>query len=219
VRTRGQSILIDTSTDLWHQARREKIPRVDAVLYTHPHSDHVSGIDELRAYNYIQQESIPVWGNAWTCRDLPARYPYIFSGHPGEGGGVAQLRLHEFSGAADRIDVLGIPVIPLSLKHGSRECVGYRIDSIAYVTDCSYIPPETLERMKGLSVLILDCLRIRPHGTHFHLDQALEVVSQVRPKRTFLTHLGHDFDYAKTNRMLPKGVSLAYDGLKIRVNK
>jgi phosphoribosyl 1,2-cyclic phosphate phosphodiesterase len=220
VRTRGKSLLIDTSVDLWHQARREKVARIDGILYTHPHADHVHGIDELRSYNYAQRAPIPVWANDWTATDLRRKFDYIFQpGPPSEGGGVAQLLLNEFSAAVPTLDVLGVPVVPLSLKHGSRECIGYRIDSIAYVTDCSYIPPETLERMEALDVLVLDCLRLERHGTHFNLDQALEVVSKLRPKKTYLTHLGHDFDYNQWNRKLPRGVALAYDGLKIRAGQ
>jgi phosphoribosyl 1,2-cyclic phosphate phosphodiesterase len=218
LKTRGKSILIDTSVDLRAQALREKIERVDAVLYTHPHADHIHGIDELRSYNYLQRASIPAYGNAWTCEELRQKFSYIFKPVHVEGGGIPQPELHEFEASVQTLDVLGVPVTPLSLKHGSRECIGYRIDSVAYVTDCSYIPPTTLERMKGLSVLVLDCLRLQPHGTHFHLEQALAIVEELSPKRTLLTHLGHDFDYEKWNKKLPSGVQLAYDGLRITMS-
>jgi len=219
IETRGKHILIDTSPDLRQQALREKIPRLDAVLYTHPHADHLHGIDELRGYNYIQKESIPVFGNAWTVSHLQHSFSYIFSpSQKQEGGGIPKLVLNEFKGSDPHVDAAGIPVIPLALQHGSHfESIGYRVDSVAYVTDCSYIPETTLERMKGLSVLILDCLRLEPHGTHFNLDQALETVSRIRPKKTFLTHLGHEVDYVKWEKKLPKGVHLAYDGLKVKV--
>jgi phosphoribosyl 1,2-cyclic phosphate phosphodiesterase len=217
VKTRGKSFLIDTSTDLRQQALREKIGRVDFVIYTHPHSDHVQGIDELRSYNFLQNSSIPLYGNDWTCEELSERFPYIFKPQPVEGGGIPQLELHRIQTLESTLKIQGVPIQPISLKHGSKECVGYRIDSVAYVTDCSYIPPHSLERLKGLSVLVLDCLRLEPHGTHFNLDQALAVIEQVRPKKTFLTHLGHDFDYKTWSKRLPKTVSLAYDGLKINV--
>jgi phosphoribosyl 1,2-cyclic phosphate phosphodiesterase len=216
IQTGGKSFLIDTSTDLRQQAIRAGIRRIDAVLYTHPHADHIHGIDELRSYNFVQKQSIPIWGNRWTCTELRERFPYIFKPTPTEGGGVPLLTLNEFSTSAQALEVEGISIIPLSVSHGSKECVGYRINGVAYVTDCSYIPPQSLDRMRGLSTLVLDCLRLQPHGTHFNLDQALDVISEVRPRRTYLTHLGHDFDYTKTNRRLPPGVELAYDGLKIQ---
>ncbi len=220
LQSRGKSILIDTSTDLREQALRHKILHVDAVLYTHPHSDHVLGIDELRSYNYLQGTEIPVYGNAWTASELPVRFDYVFN-PPAyvEGGGIPRLVLHSIE-AGDYsprkpLDIQGVPVLPIPLKHGSKEVLAYRIDSIAYVTDTSYIPSESLELLKGLDCLVLDCLRLEAHGTHFNLDQALEAISQLRPRKTFLTHLGHDFEYAKWSRKLPKGVFLAYDGLKI----
>jgi len=216
VQSGKKSILIDTSVDLRQQALTHKILRVDAVLYTHPHADHIHGIDELRSYNYIQKETIPAYGNAWSCAELREKFSYIFKPAAIEGGGIPQIELRQLESSAEVIDVAGISVTPLSLQHGSKECVGYRIGSVAYVTDCSYIPPQSLDRMKGLSALVLDCVRLAPHDTHLNLDQALEVVAKLKPKKTYLTHLGHDFDYVKWNKKLPKGVSLAYDGLQIR---
>ncbi len=215
IQTRGKSLLIDTSTDLRQQALREKIRRVDAVLITHPHADHIHGIDELRSFNYIQRATIPIYGNEWTCEELRQKFSYIFKPGPVEGGGIPQLELHQFENISQSLEIAGVPVTPISLLHGTKECIGYRIESVAYVTDCSYIPEISLDRLRGLNVLVLDCLRLAPHGTHLNLDQALEIVSKVRPKRTYLTHLGHDFEYAKWSRKLPKGVRLAYDGLKI----
>lgn len=217
IQTHGKNFLIDTSTDLRQQALRAKIPRIDAVLFTHPHADHVHGIDELRSFNFIQKSQIPVYGNDWTCQELKVKFPYIFNPGPRIGGGVPDLLLHTLDAQANELEILGEKIIPLSLLHGSKECIGYRIDSVAYITDCSYIPPMTKQRLKSLSVLVLDCLRNEPHETHFTLDQALKTIEELNPKKTFLTHLGHDFDYAKGRKMLPKGVSFAYDGLTINV--
>jgi phosphoribosyl 1,2-cyclic phosphate phosphodiesterase len=216
LRVHQKSFLIDTSPDLRQQAMRAKIPRIDAVLYTHPHADHVHGIDELRSFNYIQKSSIPVYGNDWTCDELQIKFGYIFRPMPVEGGGIPQLELNRIQTKDPSIEILGEKIIPLSLSHGSKECVGYRIGSLAYVTDCSFIPESTLERMQNLSVLVLDCLRIAPHGTHFNLDQALGTVAKLKPKKTYLTHLGHEFDYSKKSKNLPKGVSFAYDGLTVK---
>lgn len=214
----GKNFLIDTSTDLRQQALRAKIPRVDAVLFTHPHADHIHGIDELRSFNFIQQAPIPVYGNAWTCSELREKFNYIFQTQVVEGGGIPRLQLNEIAPETQAIDINGFSVIPIPYSHGSKECLGYRFDSIAYIPDCSYIPSLSLERLKGLAVLILDCVRIKPHRTHFHLDQALETAARISPKKTYLTHLGHDFDYAKVSKKLPKGVALAYDDLTIHIN-
>lgn len=223
LQSRGRSILIDTATDLREQALRHKIFRVDAVLYTHPHADHVGGIDELRTYNFLQKTDLPIYGNAWTLAELTTRFPYIFAPPMViEGGGIPQLVPHLIRGESEVLDITGVPVVPIPVSHGSQECLGFRVDSVAYVTDCSYIPPSSLDRLKGLSVLVLDCLRLEKHGTHFNLDQALEIVRQLRPKKAILTHLGHDFDYqpwvAKLGREFkgPTQVTLAYDGLKVR---
>lgn len=216
----GKSLLIDTATDLRTQALRAKISRIDAVLYTHPHSDHTHGIDELRCYNFSQHADIPVYGNAWTCHDLIQRFSYIFHPEgPAEGGGIPRLTLHSFEPSAYSIekplDILGVPIVPIPVPHGSKESVGYRIESVAYVTDCSYIPKESLDKMRELSVLVLDCVRLEPHRTHLNLDRALEIISEVKPKKAFLTHLGHEFEHSTWSEKLPKGVYLAYDGLKI----
>lgn len=219
LRAQGKSILIDTSTDLRQQALTHRIPRVDAVLYTHPHADHVSGIDEMRAFNYIQKARIPAWGNAWTCRELRSRFPYIFApADKVEGGGIPLLDLREFDTTSNRLDIEGVHVTPISVAHGSQECVGYRYRDLAYVTDCSTIPEASLKRLEDLDTLVLDCLRLTPHGTHFNLDQALAIVERIRPRRTVLTHLGHDFDYREwtSKGKLPRGTTLAFDGMKLR---
>lgn len=216
LQTSGKNILIDTSTDLRQQALAARIPRLDAILFTHPHADHVSGIDEIRSFNFIQNHSIPAFGNAWTCRELRNRFPYIFKpSKKTEGGGIPRIDLERFSTKSRTIDAAGISVIPVALSHGREECVGYRFEGLAYITDCNAIPLPSLERLRDLDTLVLDCLRIAPHGTHLNLERALETVRELRPKRTILTHLGHDFDYRDWTKKLPKGVGLAYDGMKV----
>ena len=218
----GKKILIDTSTDLRQQALRHDLSRVDAILFTHPHADHSAGIDEIRSFNFLQREKIPAYGNEWTVRELTTRYPYLFAPtEPAQGGGVAGIDLHLIDAATDSLDILGLTVVPVSVSHGREEVVGYRFGRFAYLTDCSSIPLKSRERLMNLDVLVLDCLRLAQHGTHFNLEQALEVVSELRPGRTVLTHLGHDFEYVEWTRQgpgakLPESVTLAFDGMVIR---
>ena len=212
-----KNFLIDTSTDLRQQALTFKINRVDAVLYTHPHADHTHGIDELRSYNFIQKEIIPIFGNAWTEREIHQKFTYAFNEKNKVGGGSPCLQFHLIETKSPFIDVLGEKIIPISLEHGKEECVGYRIGSLAYITDCQVIPPASLERLKKLDILVLDCVRIAPHATHLNLENALSIISKLKPKKTFLTHLGHEMDYVYWSKNLPKKVYLAYDGLKISI--
>ncbi len=215
----NKSILIDTSPDLRQQALRARIQRLDAVLYTHPHADHIHGIDDLRAFNFIQKAPLPTYVHDWTKRDLTTRFPYALNGGRSEGGGVPQLDLIEFDPRSDQFDIQGVSIIPLVLQHGSKESVGFRIGSVAYITDCSYIPAESIARLGALDVLILDCVRIAPHPTHYHLEQALQTIEQVKPKRAYLTHLGHEFDDLTWKHRLPRGVRLAYDGLRVEIRR
>lgn len=214
----GKSILIDTGPDFRQQILREKIRRLDAVLYTHPHADHCHGIDDLRAFNFFQKEPVPIYCHPWTADEFLIKFAYIFKKSPVEGGGIPDLLIQRFDPQAEILNVQGVPIIPLPLDHGSKQSVGYRIESVAYVVDCSYIPPLSMDRLRGLSVLVLDCVQLGPHRTHLNLERALEVVDQLKPERTYLTHLGHEFDYTqwtKGSSRLPQGISLAYDGLRI----
>lgn len=216
VRVAGKSLLIDTSTDLRQQALAHRIFQVDAVLYTHPHADHVHGIDELRAYNFLQKRPIQVFGNEWTESDLKKKFEYAFSLMPGEGGGLPQLVFHRVDSTREHLACAGLDVVPLSLRHGSKECLGYRFGSIAYLTDCQEIPEEAFRRLEGVEKLILDCVRTAPHRTHLNLDGALQAIKRIRPNQAWLTHLGHEFDQKTPRKWLPKGVEFAYDGLSVK---
>lgn len=214
-----QSWIIDVSPDFRVQAIRSKIPRLDAILFTHPHADHTGGVDDLRAYNFLQNERLQAYVSDWTLEDLPGRYPYIFKNIKAEGGGVSKIDLNLFNSHATSFVVNGISVIPLPVPHGSKENVGIRIGNFAYLTDCHDIPDETINRMKGLKILLLDCIRFEEHDTHLNYEKALHFAKRIGAKQTVFTHLGHDFDYKSFSKKLPKGMSLAYDLMSFQIKK
>lgn len=210
-------ILVDTPPDFRSQALRAGFSRIDAVLFTHTHADHIFGIDDLRSFNFTQGSEIPVYGSSDTCASLLRQFRYAFHADPSyEGGAPPRLTLHPIEPYVSR-PLQGIPVLPLPLLHGKMEVYGFRVGNFAYLTDCNYIPPESRERLAGLDVLLLDGLRHRPHRTHFTIEEAVREVEQLQPRRTFLTHLSHEVEHDEANTLLRSltscNVELAYDGL------
>ena len=214
VRAGSKSILVDTSTDLREQALRAGIEHVNAVLYTHHHADHVHGIDELRSFNFLQNEDIPLFGNAVTMQRLESMFGYIFNGEPYEGGGIPKLEINIIEAP---FTVGDVKIIPVPVMHGSLEVYGYRVNDTAYVTDCSKIPDSSTPLLDQLDTLILGALGLPYHATHFTLEKALEAIEILKPKHAYLTHLNHNLGHETTGSALPDGVQLAWDGLTIDI--
>lgn len=212
----GQAVvLVDTSTDLRQQALRFGLPRVDAVLYTHAHADHIFGADDLRIFNYRQRSAIRCYGSPFTLRSFRRTFSYVFE-RP-EGGGVgARPRFHLVE-VEEPFEVAGRRVVPVPVIHGDMEVSAYRFDSFAYVTDCGEIPPASLELLRGVEVLILGALRYRSHPAHLSVAQAVEVASEIGAGRTVLTHMNHEIDHEAPEVLLPRGVELGYDGLSFEI--
>jgi phosphoribosyl 1,2-cyclic phosphate phosphodiesterase len=209
-----RTVLVDTSTDLRAQALACGVRRVDAILYTHSHADHILGLDEVRRFNAIQGGAIPCFADARTVADLRRTFAYIFNPPSQLGGGIPQVTLFELAGpfCLGALDIVPVPVL-----HGRRPILGFRIGAFAYLTDCSTIPDASWPLLDGVRFLVLDALRDRPHPTHFNVAQALEVVARLQPERTWFTHICHDLPHQATNARLPAGVELAYDGLRLTV--
>jgi phosphoribosyl 1,2-cyclic phosphate phosphodiesterase len=207
-------VLVDTTPDLRAQALRHDIRRVDAILFTHSHADHVMGLDEVRRYNMLSGRSLPVYADARTLRDLRRTFAYIFESTAPKGGGVPDLTLWPIGGAFS----LGRQEVwPVPIRHGPWEILGFRFGRFAYLTDCNGIPDRSRPQLDDLDVLVLDALRHRPHPTHFTLAEAVETASQVGARRTFFTHIAHELGHAATCAALPAGMALAHDGLEVVV--
>lgn len=208
----GPSVLVDTATDLRQQALAHGVARVDAILFTHSHADHIMGLDEVRRFNVIQRSAIPAFADPHTAIDIRKTFHYIFDPPAQKGGGVPQIELRTVDAA---FDAAGLAVTPVPVFHGPRMILGFRFGSFAYLTDCNRIPDESWPLLGDLEILVLDALRHRPHPTHFNVAEALEVVDRLQPGRTLLTHICHDLPHQATNDALPPGVELAYDGLQL----
>lgn len=208
------SILVDTSTDLRAQALTWGVKRVDAILFTHSHADHILGLDEIRRFNVVQRASIPCFGDEPTLEDLRRTFAYIFN-PPSRGGGIPQITLFRIAGP---FTLGGLEIVPVPLMHGDRPILGFRVGSFAYLTDCSRIPDSSWPLLADVRTLVVDALRDRPHPTHFSVAEALEVVARLAPERAYFTHICHDLPHAATCARLPAGVELAYDGLVLDID-
>lgn len=215
LRNESTTLLIDCGSDFRQQALGHQVNRLDALLVTHAHSDHVAGVDEIRLYNWYQGHSIPVYANSEAIEGLKKRFDYIFySTH--QGGGISQIDLKEINDHP--FEAAGFQILPLPVIHAQLPVLGFRIGDFAYITDASEIGQETIDRLRGVRILIMNALRHRPHPSHQNVSQALEIVEQVNPEQTYFTHINHDLGHSTTNNQLPKGVELAWDGLEFDID-
>ena len=210
IETPQTAVLVDAGPDLRQQALTHKVRRVDAILFTHGHADHILGMDDVRQFNAMQRGAMPCYGDVQTLDDIRRMFAYVFDPATPRGGGLPHLELFTIGGA---FCVGDLEVQPVPLFHGRRPILGFRFGGFAYLTDCSRIPDASRPLLRDLDVLVLDALRIRPHPTHFSLDEAIEAAAEVGAGRTFFTHMCHDLKHADTCARLPAGMTLAHDGL------
>jgi len=210
----GKYFLIDTTPDLRLQLLQHPIPRLDFILYTHSHSDHLMGLDDIRPFNFRQRESIHAFASPMTAKAIRRAFAYIWDGSQ-LGGGKPQLELHEVDTPFVHE---GIEITPIPVLHGEWTILGFRIGSFGYITDTNGIPPESMKLLEGLDVLALDALRPAPkHPTHFTIPEAITVAQEIGAKKTYLIHLTHEVDHEVVDATLPEGVALAYDGLELEL--
>lgn len=219
IETRGKRLLIDTPPELRLQLVAANIDRVDAVLFTHAHADHVHGIDDLRALSVRQGSMLPAYGPKQTMHELAARFAYIFdpSFVVPLGTSKPELAPHALE-PGTFTDVAGVPVLAIPLPHGEQQVFGYRVGPFAYLTDVKVVPVEVLEVLKDLEVLVLNALLSRPHPLHLSVPEAVATAQRIGARRTFFTHLTHETPHATLAARLPSGIAPAYDGLVIDVD-
>jgi phosphoribosyl 1,2-cyclic phosphate phosphodiesterase len=213
----GAALLIDTAPDLREQLLAARVQRIDAVLYTHSHADHLHGIDDLRTVNQLMQSAIPVYASAASLAEIDRRFGYVFAPvQPGRQSVYYKpvLEPHMIEG---RFTAAGVPVIPFRQDHGFSETLGFRIGAFAYSTDVIKLDEAAFAALAGVDVWIVDCIRRREHVTHSHLDRTLAWIERVKPRRAVLTHMDESLDYATLRRELPDGVEPGYDGLVIDI--
>jgi phosphoribosyl 1,2-cyclic phosphate phosphodiesterase len=210
----GHNVLIDTTPDFRTQALRYGIERLDAILFTHEHADHIMGLDDVRPFNFRQKSRIPIYASARTLTAIQRAFRYIFFADEEHLSSIPRLDAQTLNGAS--FDLFGVRFTPVPLLHGHAPVLGFRFGDSAYLTDHSEVPEASLEQLQGLDVLFLDALRFKPHPTHSHIERSLATAARLAPQRVFFTHICHELGHAQTEEQLPPHVRLAYDGLRIQ---
>jgi phosphoribosyl 1,2-cyclic phosphate phosphodiesterase len=212
----GKYFLIDTTPDLRLQLLRHPIPRLDFVLFTHSHSDHLMGLDDIRPFNFRQREPVHAFANPMTAKAIRRAFSYIWDTSTQVGGGKPQLELVEVE---EPFIHEGIRITPIPVDHGEWTILGFRIGNFAYITDTNGIPEASMKLLEGLDILALDGLRPAPrHPTHFTVSEAVASAQKIGARETWLIHLAHEVDHEEVEATLPEGVRLAYDGLVLEMN-
>jgi phosphoribosyl 1,2-cyclic phosphate phosphodiesterase len=212
----GRNVLIDTTPDFRTQALRARIARVDAILFTHEHADHIMGLDDVRPFNFRQKDPIPIYAAAETLGTIQRCFHYIFDGQQ-RNTNIPRLAPKVIDGAP--FELFGIQFQPVPVMHGTNRIYGFRFGKAAYLTDHSEVPETSFPLLRGLDVLFLDALRYKPHPTHSTVDRSLATARELAARRVFLTHICHDLPHARAEGRLPENVRLAYDGLEIDVEE
>ena len=210
----GQSIVIDSGPDFRYQMLRADVEKLDAILFTHEHKDHTAGLDDVRAFNWVNKKAVDIYAEVRVQASLKKEFAYVFAEfrYPG----IPQLNLWTVENKAFNIN--GTQVIPIRAKHFRLPVYGYRIGDLAYITDANYISVEEKEKMQGLKILVLNALRKEKHLSHFTLSEALALIEELQPEVAYLTHFSHQLGFhEEISKELPENVFMAYDGLQIDI--
>lgn len=212
VETARTTVLVDAGPDLRTQALRHRLRRIDAIVFTHGHADHILGIDDVRRFNAMMKGSMPCYGDERTLGDIRKTFYYVFDTAAPKGGGLPALDLRTIDGS---FTVGDLAVQPIPLWHGTRPILGFRFGRFAYLTDCSRIADEAWPLLEGLDTVVIDALREQPHPTHFSLAEATTAAARIGARQALFTHMCHHLPHEATNAKLPAGMCLAHDGLTL----
>ncbi len=210
----GTVLLFDAGPDFRQQMLRQNVKRLDSIILTHEHKDHIAGMDDVRAFNYRSNDAVDIYAEARVQEAIKREYSYVFSssGYPG----IPRMRLKTIENSPFMIK--GIEIIPIRVMHWNLEILGFRVNNFAYITDASSIPKRGIELLKGVEYLVINALRKERHVSHFSLDEALSIIDSINPRKGYITHIGHQMGlYEKVQKELPRNVLLAYDGLSVDI--
>lgn len=213
--TPHNTLAIDAGTDFRQQMLRENVKHLDAILITHEHKDHIGGIDDIRAFNWVNQQPMEIFGSSGALKTIKKDFSYAFEEvkYPG----VPEIKLHPVH--SDPFIFRGDTIIPIKALHGLLPVLGFRIADFSYLTDASTITVEELDKMRGSKVVIINGLRVRKHHSHFNLEEAIEILQELKPREGYITHISHQLGlHEAISKSLPTGIQLAYDGLKIIID-
>lgn len=214
IETNGKTFVIDTGPDFRQQMLRENVKQMDAIIFTHEHKDHTAGFDDIRAFNFVNKKKMEVYASARVQEAIRREYAYIFSDF--KYPGIPEINLHLIENKSFTIE--GVDILPVEVMHYKLEVFGFRIGDFSYITDANYISDIEKEKLKNSKVLVLNALRREPHISHFTLEQAIELVKELKPEKAYFTHISHQLGlHADVQKELPENIELAFDGLKITV--